>query len=302
VYKRQVLIQGNAYARIIRRNTGDIEKFEYIPSIDVEVNISDRGNVFYKIPGRETRIPARDMIHIKGMGNGVIGRSVIDYQKNTFGHSIAVEQYGDKFFKEGDLKNVNYKHPGVLSETARKNLERSLKEEKGLAGAHKIRILEEGMEILRSTIPPEDAQFIETRKFNRTEIAAIFRVPPHMIGDLDHATFSNIEHQGMQYVQGCLTPWAVRLEQEFDRKIFTRKENLYNKLNFNSLLRADATGRANLYNTLSRIGVYTPNDILKLENMNPYDAGNDHYIQMQMIPVDQVRDNLNSKKDGNTNE
>lgn len=139
----------------------------------------------------------------------------------------------------------------------------------------------------RISIPPEDAQFIATRKFQKTEIATIYDIPPHMIADLERATNNNIEHQGMEFVQYCLRPSFVRIEEEFNRKLLREDEfgEYYFLFGLNGLLRGDAKTRSEYYKNMNIVGAMSANEIRSLENMNSYDGGDEYFVQMNMQPV-----------------
>ena len=181
-----------------------------------------------------------------------------------------------------------FKYPSTLKPEAYQRLKRDLiAQSTGLHNAHTPLLLEGGMTYERISIPPEDAQFIATRKFQKTEIATIYGVPPHMIADLERATNNNIEHQGMEFVQYCLMPYIVRLEEEFNRKLLREDEfeEFYFLFSLNGLLRGDAKTRSEYYKNMNLIGSMSANEIRALEDMNAYEGGDEYFVQANMQSV-----------------
>lgn len=172
-----------------------------------------------------------------------------------------------------------FKYPSTLKPEAYQRLKKDLiAQSVGLHNAHVPLLLEGGMTYERISIPPEDAQFIATRKFQKTEIATIYGIPPHMIADLERATNNNIEHQGMEFVQYCLVPYLVRIEEEFNRKLLLEDEfgEYYFLFGLNGLLRGDAKTRSEYYKNMNIVGAMSANEIRSLEDMNSYDGGDLH--------------------------
>jgi hypothetical protein len=160
----------------------------------------------------------------------------------------------------------------------------------GLSNQHRIAILEEGMKYQQVGIPPENAQFLESRKFQLGEIARLLNIPPHMLKDLDRATFSNIEHQAIEYVTYTMTPWFVKWEQTCNSKLLLpfERNTFFFEFLVDALLRGDSASRASFYKELFYMGAMSPNDIREKENLNPItDEGADkYYIQQNMIPME----------------
>ncbi len=201
--------------------------------------------------------------------------------------------------KEEGKANMSgvFKYPSTLKPDAYERLKRDLiAQSVGLHNAHIPLLFEGGMQYERISIPPEDAQFIATRKFQKTEIATIYGVPPHMIADLERATNNNIEHQGMEFVTYCLMPYLVRIEEELNRKLLRTDEfsNYYFKFNPNGLLRGDAKTRSEYYKNLNFIGAINANEVRAYEEMNSYDGGDEYFVQLNMQPVQQA---INPQKD-----
>jgi HK97 family phage portal protein len=249
------------------------------------------GKLMYATTQTETGtvayIDPEDVLHVMGLTHdGIIGINPIESCKNAFGLALAAEKFGAQLFGNGARASGVLTHPGVLEDEAYENLKKSVRDRSTGDNALTPMILEEGMKWEQITINPNDAQFLATRQFQRTEIAGLFRVPLHLVGDLTRATNNNIEHQSLDYVRYCLRPWAVRIEQEVNRKLlggpFTMEHN------FNDMQRGDFASQTAGYQTLRNIGVYSTNDILRSMRQNPIPAdegGDVRTIQGAMIPL-----------------
>ena len=231
-----------------------------------------------------------DMLHIPGLGfDGLVGYSPIAMAKNAIGMAIACEEYGAKFFANGAAPGGVLEHPGTIKDPQR--VRESWQSTFGGSGnANKIAVLEEGMKYTPIGISPEQAQFLETRKFQINEIARIFRVPPHMVGDLEKSSFSNIEQQSLEFVKYTLEPWLVRWEQSIQRTLLSpeEKKRYFAKFNVEGLLRGDYASRMSGYATARQNGWMSANDIRELENMDriPAEEGGDLYlINGNMLPL-----------------
>jgi HK97 family phage portal protein len=232
-------------------------------------------------PGQVVLTPA-DVLHIPGLGfDGLVGYSPIAMAKNAIGMAIACEEYGAKFFANGAAPGGVLEHPGVVKDPA-KVRESWNTVYQGSSNAHRVAVLEEGMKYQSVGISPEQAQFLETRKFQLNEIARIFRVPPHMVGDLEKSSFSNIEQQSLEFVKYTLDPWVVRFEQTMQRLLFTTEEKAtyFIKFNVDGLLRGDYVSRMNGYATGRQNGWLSANDIRQLEDLDriPAALGGDLYL------------------------
>ena len=231
-----------------------------------------------------------DVLHIPGLGfDGLVGYSPIAMAKNAIGMAIACEEYGAKFFANGAAPGGVLEHPGTIKDPQR--VRESWQSTFGGSGnANKIAVLEEGMKYTPIGISPEQAQFLETRKFQINEIARIFRVPPHMVGDLEKSSFSNIEQQSLEFVKYTLEPWVTRWEQTIQRSLLStgEKSRYFVKFNLEGLLRGDYQSRMNGYATARQNGWMSANDIRELENLDriPTEEGGDLYlINGNMLPL-----------------
>ena len=264
-----LLLWGNAYAQIIRNGKGEVIALYPLMPDRMTVDRDSKGQLYYEytvsmddaptVKGSLVRLNPSDVLHIPGLGfDGLVGYSPIAMAKNAIGMAIACEEYGAKFFANGAA-------PGGV-------------------------VLEEGMKYTPIGISPEQAQFLETRKFQINEIARIFRVPPHMVGDLEKSSFSNIEQQSLEFVKYTLEPWLVRWEQSIQRALFSpeEKKRYFAKFNVEGLLRGDYASRMSGYATARQNGWMSANDIRELENMDriPAEEGGDLYlINGNMLPL-----------------
>ena len=231
-----------------------------------------------------------DVLHIPRLGfDGLVGYSPIAMAKNAIGLAIATEEYGSKFFANGAAPSGVLEHPGTIKDPSRVR-ESWQQTFGGSANSNKIAVLEEGMKYTPISISPEQAQFLETRKFQINEIARIFRVPPHMVGDLEKSSFSNIEQQSLEFVKYTLDPWVIRWEQSIQRTLLSadEKKTYFVKFNVEGLLRGDYQSRMNGYATARQNGWMSANDIQELENLDriPVEDGGDLYlINGNMLPL-----------------
>lgn len=255
------------------------------------VYVVDSNSSLRDSPDIPVGIAAEDMIHIKGLGpDGLVGYSVCQMAAESLGISLAAQTFGASFFRNGMSLGGVLEHPGKLSDTAAEHLRISFNEIYGGSwNAGKVGIFEEGMKFSRIGIPPEEAQFLETRQFQVLEVCRWFRMPPHKVAHLADATFSNIEQQNQEYVTDTLLPWLVRGEQEFNRKLL-RMTDYYTKHDVRGLLRGDSAARAQFYKDLFMVGALSPNDIREFEDQNPYDGGDEQFLQIQYAPVRKIVD------------
>ena len=279
-----LLLWGNAYAQIIRDGRGKVMALYPLMPDKMTVNRSDKGEIYYVYNKEGQSYPLRndEVLHIPGLGfDGLIGQSPIAMAKDAIGMAIATEEYGAKFFANGANPGGVLKHPGVVKDPARVR-ESWNSVYQGTSNAHRVAVLEEGMKFQTIGIPPEQAQFLETRKFQINEIARIFRIPPHMVGDLEKSSFSNIEQQSLEFVMYTLDPWVIRWEQAIKRALFTEseKKEYFVKFNVDGLLRGDYQSRMSGYSIGRQNGWLSSNDIRELENLNkiPEELGGDLYL------------------------
>jgi hypothetical protein len=235
---------------------------------------------------RASDLPANEMLHTRGMStNGLVGLSPIALARQAIGLGIATERYGAAFFGNGARPGVVLMTPGELSDPAYERMKNSWGEaHSGVENAHKPAILEQGTTIETIGVPPEEAQFLQTRKFQVLEVARWYRMPPHKIGDLERATFSNVEHQGLDYVVNTLRAWLTRFEQAIARTLFTDSERdvLFAEFLVDGLLRGDQKARYDAYAVARSWGWMSANEIRERENMNAIPGGDSYLMPLNM--------------------
>jgi HK97 family phage portal protein len=288
-----LLLWGNAYAQVIRNARGEVVALYPLMPNKMTVDRDSNGRLFYLYQrsledapslGKDSQVylSPSDILHIPGLGfDGLVGYSPIAMAKNAVGLAIAAEEYGAKFFANGAAPGGVLEHPGTIKDPQKvKDSWNSAYQ--GSGNAHRVAVLEEGMKYQPIGVSPEQAQFLETRKFQINEIARIFRIPPHMLADLEKSSFSNIEQQSLEFVKYTLDPWVVRWEQSMCRTLLmeSEKPTVFIKFNVDGLLRGDYASRMNGYATARQNGWMSANDIRELENLDriPVELGGDLYL------------------------
>jgi len=298
-----LLLWGNAYSQIIRSGRGKIIGLYPLLPDKVQVDRDASGMLIYEYTTRDSklvRLRPEDVLHIPGLGfDGVMGYSPIALEKNAIGLGIAAEEYGSKFFAHGATPSGVLTHPNTVKNPS------ALRESwnaayGGSSNTGKVAILEENMKFERISMPNNEAQFLESRKFQVNEICRIYRVPPHMIGDLEHATFSNIEHQSISFAMHTIRPWLVRMEQSLNRALFSDKEKgvYYVRFNIDGLMRGSYKERMEGYAIGRQNGWLSANDIRELENMNTIDSadgGDDYLVNGNMMRIASTKGTDNGK-------
>lgn len=290
---------GNAYAEIEHDGGGKVKHLWPIPPNRIQRVKDERGRRRYRVTlagGKPVLLHKEQVLHIPGLSlNGIDGLSPIGYAREAIGLGLATEEFGANFFQNGANIGGIAEHPGTLTDGAAGRLKESLNEKyAGLGNSHRLMLLEEGMKYQNIGIPPNDAQFLETRKFQTREIARFYNVRPHMIGDLDNATFSNIEHQGIEHVVHTLTPWLTRWEQAVNIKLIGKnsRNTYFAEFVVDGLLRGDIQSRYAAYAVGRQWGWLSANDVLEKENENPLpDGQGDLYmVPMNMVSADRAKD------------
>ena len=273
----QILLRGNSYSQSVRNGKTAIMSIYPLLSSNMTVDRDDSGALTYKYQMADENaitLSPSEVLHIPGMGfDGIMGYSPIALMKTTLGLTLAAEEYGSKVFGNGATPAGVLTHPNRLKDPEKlRNAWNAAYG--GSANAGKIAILEEGMKFERISMPNSEAQFLETRKFQVSEICRIYRVPPHMVGDLEHATFSNIEHQSISFAVHTIRPWLVRIEQSMNKALFSKNERgkYFVKFNMDGLMRGDYKSRMEGYAIARQNGWMSADDIRGLENLNPIGA------------------------------
>jgi HK97 family phage portal protein len=284
---------GNFFGQPIFDKRGDVQEIWPLRPDRMRVERVNGERIYYyqTTDGKPRIFLNEEILHIPAFGfDGLIGYSRIALARNAIGLSISTEKFGSKFFSNGATPGIIYKHPSQLSDKAFERLNDSLEKKKGVEQSHQPIILEEGMGIEKLGIPPDDAQFLETRKFQVSEIARIFRVPPHMIGDVEKSTSwgSGIDSQEQGYVNHTIRPWATRIEQELNLRILPpadRASFFYEHL-MDGLLRGDIAVRYQAYIGAITNGIMSRNEVRVRENMNPRKGLDAILMPLNMTTVD----------------
>lgn len=288
---RHVALRGNAYfyKNIVR---GELRELLPIHPDRVTVEQKDNFALSYEVSqqdGSKRTYTQKEIFHLRGPGNeSFVGDDLVTQHAETIGLCIAQEQFAAYMFSNGVNNKGVLTHPGKLGDEAYKRLKESFNENfAGLENSHKALILEEDMKWVQTNQNLQESQLLDSRKLQRSIIASLWRVPPHMIGALENSTFSNIENLARQFVDYALMPWLTRFEQSMQLQLMSdvERQNHQIKFNANALLRGDAKTRAEFYNKLHTIAALNPNEIRELEDMNPYDGGDEFYRQQNMAPV-----------------
>ena len=284
VMMAHLCLWGNFFGEVQRDGRGAVAGIVPVHPARVTVRVVEVGGRLrfaFDVDGGATTLTHDECFHVAGLGTGLLGKSPIQLHREGLGVSVSAERYGAAFFANDATPGFVLSHPGELGDVAYGRIKSHWEQRhQGAGNAHKVAILEEGMKPETVGLPPEDAQFIETRVFQAREVYGIYRVPPHKVGDLERATFSNIEHQGIEFVQDALLPYMVRIEQAVRSQLLTREERrtLFAAHVVDGLLRGDIASRYDAYTKGRNWGWLSVNDIRSLENMNPVENG-DVYLQ-----------------------
>jgi HK97 family phage portal protein len=256
----------------------------------------------YNEDGSMVEIPDSDVLRTMGFSkDGLTGLSVVGCARESLGLTVSAEEYGARFFGNDAVPRAYLKTEKKLDKAARTEMRRTWDEAYGGPNRHKLALIEGGLDLQALGMPNDDAQFLETRKFQTTEVARWFNVPPHMLKDLERATFSNIEHQGIEFVMDSVLPWVLDYEQEGNRKLLTEPQQTthFCKMNSTARLRGDSAARAKYYQTMTGIGAYSINEVRALEELNGIGpAGDEHYVDMNRTTAEEAASEPTKKEEG----
>jgi HK97 family phage portal protein len=292
-----VLLRGNGYAEILSTGGRGVDELMPLHPDRVTPFWTDDGRRAYKY--QPARGPSRvildsEMFHLMFFSmDGLSGIDPISNHRRTIGLTIGAEKYGAKFYKNDATPPVALEYPGALSPEARQNVTESWSaRHQGVNRSHKVAILEEGMKLHELSVTPENAQFLETRKFQVHDIARIFLIQPHLIGAMENATFSNIEQQSLEFVIYTLTPWLTKFEQAVSRDLLNEREQqtMFAEFLVDALLRGDIAARYSAYSIGRQWGWLNANEIRGFENMNTIPSGGQYIVPMNMTPTTSMRD------------
>lgn len=294
-----LLLRGNGYNYIVPRGDGAVDAIVPLHPDKTTPFWAPDGKVAYEYidkDGKSHIYLQHEIFHLRGMSTeGLKGQSVIEHHRETIGLSIAAEQFGGRYFGNGTVVSGVLQTDKELSDPAYERLKKDwASRHQGVSNAHNPAILEDGLKWQALTVNPEDAQFLETRRFQVSEICRIFGVPPHMVAEVSGSTSwgTGIEQQGIGFVVYSLQPWLTRWEQAIRRDLLTGNgsRDLYAEHNVEGLLRGDSAARAEFYRTLFGLGSISQDEIREKENMNPLPngEGKKYYVPLNMISTDQA--------------
>ena len=268
-------LRGNAYCQIIANNRGEITELVPMHPDRVRIELLESGDYRYRFlnrQGSEIVFARTDVWHLRGLSSdGIVGLSPVELARDSLGMALAAQDYGGRFFAN-DAKPTGgwIEFPGAFKDTeARKVFRESYQSAQSGANRGKVLVLEQGMKFHEVGVTNKDAQFLELRAFQITDIARIFRVPPHMIGDLSRATFSNIEQQSLEFIMHTMTPWAERWEASIESELLLDSDPIEVEFDFTNLMRGDAASRSAYYQSGIQNGWMTRNEARIAENLNP---------------------------------
>jgi HK97 family phage portal protein len=282
------LIHGNGYAEIERDTIGRPVRLWLLRPDSVSVLRTPDGSIVYSYQlavGDRVQIPSEDVLHLRGPGtDGIVGNSIVKQARQAIGLGLAAEQYGSSFFGSGARPSGILEHPGRLSDDARSRLRNDWERlHSGIDNANRTAILEEGMKWTSTSVPPDDAQFLETRKFQLEEIARWFNLPASKLR-IPGSSYNSLEQENLAFLSETLRPWLVRIEQECRVKLLDDPE-AYIEHKVEGLLRTDIAARYSAYATGRQWGWLSVNEIRALEGLDPVDGGDTYLSPLNMTPI-----------------
>jgi HK97 family phage portal protein len=287
---------GNGYSEIIRDRFANPVELKILPEWEITPKLTARGRLYYEhVANQEQRvILPENMIHLKNVNtNGITGMSMASIQREALANALAKQSHEGAFYANGAKASGILMTPGTMGLKEKDNLTSSFnRANEGAQNRFKTIVLEEGVKYQQLTIPQNDAQFLESKKFDRTEIAGWFRVPPHKIGDLEKANYSNIEQQDRSFAKDVAVPWAIRFQQELDRKLFFEEERgkFMTQFNLDDLIKGDIQTRYEVYNKAVQSGILKPSEPREAEGwpMENTESIDRFFMNGNMLPVDML--------------
>ena len=298
-------LKGNFYALIQQGVGGNIIELLPYPADTVEPKLRENGDLVYHVTyngGTSDIVEPDKILHIKGPSlDSLVGMSDIDQARNAIGLGMSTEKHGSVLFKNGARPQGVLSTDQIIKDETYDRIRESWNDRhEGVENAHRTAILEAGLKYQPMTMTNGEAQFLETRKYQRSEICGIFRVPPHKIGDLSNATFSNIEHQSQEFVTDSLMPILTRIESRITEFMLGNSPgdaDIFVKFDVRAMLRGDMAARGEFYTKLQMVGALSPNDVRRLEDMNPREGG-DIYLTPANMLIDGESENGNNEETG----
>lgn len=297
-------LSGNFYGYINRTSSGKVVEILPLKTENVSVQQDAQYNVVYVVTfdnGDQDVMRPDQILHIRGMSmDGVTGVSPIQYNANSIGAGIDARDYAANVFTNDATPRGVLHTDGILDDDSYKNIKKSWNASHGgVANSHKVAILEQGLKFSPVSLSPSDVQLLDMRKYTRSEICAMFRVPPHMIGDLDRATFSNIEHQDLAFYKATILPYLMLIESRLNKALLNVTTQCF-KFDTSNLLRTDMTTRVDTYNTLITAGVMNPNEARMELGYNPREGGDEYVTQSNNLTFgNEEQPTQESDDDGN---
>ncbi|TXJ54081.1 phage portal protein [Brachyspira aalborgi] len=298
----QILLTGNGFAEIIKDNFNNILELHILDANKIRVYRDNYNNIVYEYndDGKIISLSKRQVLHIAGLGwNGIIGYSPIALMRRQIATGIYQDNFALDFFSNGVKKVPILSHPNRISKEAKESMKESFRK----SWDNGIVVLEEGITVNPITMNLSDAQFLESRRFSVEEICRIFRVPPHLIGDLSRSTNNNIEHQSIEFVTHTIRPWCVRIERALNNFLLNIKEKGKYTIEFmlDGLLRGDTLTRQQSNQIKLNNGILTRNQWRQQENMNEVEDeyGNDYFCSQQIRPIKKVYEENHTKDKNN---
>ena len=289
-------LRGNAYNHIITNAKGEVVELMPLHPDRIRLELLPSGEYRYRFTdrfGTESILPRGEVWHLRGLSSdGLMGMSPIELARENLGMALAAQDYGARFFAN-DAKPTGgwIEFPGSFKDSeAKKVFRESYQQAQSGANRGKVLVLENGMKFHEVGVTNKDAQFLELRKFQITDVARLFRVPPHMIGDLDRATFSNIEQQSLEFVMHTMTPWAERWEASIESELLLEGDDIEVEFDFANLMRGDAASRASYYQSGIQNGWLTRNEARIAENLNPLEGLDEPLRPLNMVEESTAED------------
>lgn len=280
-----VLLRGNHYALINRDADGIVKELLPLPPDSVEVTQREDLSLLYTVrvaQGERREYPASRILHLRGLSlDGVHGCSVITFAKESIGAALAADDFGARLFKNKAVPGGVLTHPAALGPEKITQLRQEW--DSGLSGesVHRTAILHSGLEWKAIAMTAEDAQYIEGLKLKRRDIAAMFRVPPYKLGDVEQQPRANVEQQALEFVTDSVLPWLVRFEQALWRDLIAEDQH-FAEFQVGGLLRGDIKTRYEAYKTGIMFGIVSPNEVRELENLNPREGGDEYFMPLNL--------------------
>lgn len=298
-------LRGNAYCQIVSNARGEVVELNPLHPDRIRLELLDSGDYRYRFTdrgGREVIFPRGEVWHLRGLSSdGLVGLSPIELARDSLGTALAAQDYGGRFFAN-DAKPTGgwIEFAGTFKDSeARKVFRESYQQSQSGTNRGKVLVLESGMKFHEVGVTNKDAQFLELRAFQITDIARLFRVPPHMIGDLSRATFSNIEQQSLEFVMHTMTPWAERWEASIESELLLADDPVEVEFDFTNLMRGDAASRSAYYQSGIQNGWMTRNEARIAENLNPIDGLDEPLRPLNMVEESVVEESAVDTQDAN---